>query len=393
VRRPARLAGSLSTGLSLATIGYVWVGYPLLVSAVARRRPVELEPEAGWRLPTVTVVVCALDEEDVIAGKVTELLAADYPTELLDVVVVTDGSTDRTADVARAAGGGRCRVLESPVRGGKPAAVARGVAAASGDVVVLSDANNHYEQTTVARLVAPFADPRVGATVGAKRVEGGDDRVAVGDGAYWRYEAAIKAAESKAGSCTAASGEVMALRRTAIVELPADVVNDDFWLLLGVLRSGARVVYVPEARSVERSSASSGDERARRARMTAGRFEVAARGAAVLPEDRRLRWQIVSHKYLRLALPGAFLGGLLGAAVWTGAGGGRIARLVLGSQVAFHAVSLAARGAAGPGRRSLTVPAFVLDANIATVRGFLAWRRGTYRGGWDRVRRAEEVDR
>ena len=383
-----------STAASLGTIAYVWVGYPLLVSGLARRRPpeTELPSDPDWTLPTVTVVVAALDEEQVIGAKVTELLGSDYPAELLDIVVVTDGSTDLTAQRAFFAGGSRCRVLESDERCGKSAAVNRGVSIATGEIVVFSDANNHYEPDTIARLVSGFADRQIGATVGAKRVAGGVDEVAVGDGVYWRYESAIKAAESRAGSCTAASGEIMALRRSAIVELPPGVVNDDFFLILGVLRSGLRVRYVPEARSFEPSSASAADERARRTRMAAGRFETVARGWALLPDDRQLRWQIVSHKYLRLTLPWSFLGGLTGAAVWVLAGGRRSARVTLGAQAAFHVVSVWASRTTHQGRlgKVLTIPAFLLDANVATARGFVAWRRGAYRSGWDRVRRAEE---
>jgi biofilm PGA synthesis N-glycosyltransferase PgaC len=382
-----------TTLASIGTIGYVWAGYPLLVGLLARYRPVAVDPDPRWTLPTVTVVVAALDEERVIGEKVTELLGSTYPAELLDVVVVTDGSTDATAEVARLAGGSRCRVLESSARAGKPAAVNRGVAAAVGEIVVLSDANNRYEPETVERLVAPFADPSVGATVGAKRVSGGLDAVAVGDGIYWRYESAIKAAESRSGSCTAASGEVMAVRRSSVVELPPGIVNDDFFLVLGVLRSGSRVVYVSDARSVERSSASVEDERARRTRMAAGRFDNAAQGRSLLPDGRRLQWQIVSHKYLRLALPLAFLGSLIGSVVWVAAGGRRFARLLLGGQLAFHAVSVLGRRIRVGGRigKALGIPSFLLDANIATVRGFGAWRRGTFRGGWDRVQRADDA--
>lgn len=150
---------------------------------------------------------------------------------------------------------------------------------------------------------------------------------------------------------------------------------------------------MPDARSVERSSASVADERARRTRMAAGRFDNVACGRSLLPQDGRLRWQIVSHKYLRLVLPAAFLGAFVGSAVWVVAGGRRWARLVLGGQIAFHALSVVGRRARIGGRigKALGIPGFLLDANIATVRGFVAWRRGTFRGGWDRVQRADEV--
>ena len=385
------LAG-VSTGASIGVIGYVWAGYPLLISALARLRPVAEVTDPAWVLPTVTVVVAALDEEAVIADKVTELLECDYPPELLDVVVVCDGSGDRTAAHAAAAGPGRCRVIDDGARAGKSAAVNRGVAASVADIIVLSDANNHYDVGTVGRLVAPFADPTVAATVGAKRVVGGAAEVTVGEGAYWRYESTIKTAESRAGSCTAASGEVMAVRRDVVAELPPGVINDDFFLILGALRSGGRVVYVPDACSVETSSATSADERSRRTRMAAGRFEAVSRGRSLLPDDHQLRWQIISHKYLRLALPWAFLGGLFGSMGWVATGGRRLARVVCAGQIGFHAASVIGHCWRPAGRvgRLLSVPAYLLDVNVAIARGFVAWRRGTYRHGWERVRRAGE---
>lgn len=372
----------------LAVIGYVYAGYPALVvlaARLARARP-PVPPLAA--LPAVTLVIAAHNEEDVLEKKLANALELDYPADRLEVLVAADGSDDGTVDIARRFDDAGVRVLHRPERRGKSAAINRAVAAAGGDIVVFSDANNHYEVQTLRRLVEPFADPEVGVVTGAKEVAEGDGQLA-GEGVYWRYEDAIKRAESDLGCCTAVAGEITAIRRELIEPIPAEIINDDFWLAMRAIVQGVRVVYAPEARSIEPPSGDLGAERIRRTRMVAGRFQAMARSRELLPIDQpRVVWQVVSHKYLRPLVPAA-MAAVAGGTAMGLRGRRRGARVALLGQVVFY--GMAAAGGRPTGRRRvdrlLTIPRFLVSSNWAAVRGGHAYVTGRATSVWTRVDR------
>jgi len=230
--------------ISVALVAYVYAGYPLALALLAR-----LRPKPGWKppddLPAVTLVIAAYNEEDVIARKLENSLGLDYPSDRLQIIVAADGSSDSTAEIVRSYSDRGVELSYSPERMGKSAAVGRALSLARGDVVVLSDANNLYAADALRLLVAPFADPRVGAVSGAKVVSGEEGGVGESEGAYWRYESFIKAQETRLGSCTGACGEILAVRRELLEPPPASVINDDFYIAMRVIRKGYRLVYVP----------------------------------------------------------------------------------------------------------------------------------------------------
>jgi cellulose synthase/poly-beta-1,6-N-acetylglucosamine synthase-like glycosyltransferase len=340
--------------------------------------------------PTVTLVIAAHNEERVIEKKLANSLELDYPTDRFEILVAADGSDDGTVDLARRFEDSGVRVLHRPERQGKSAAINRAVADASGEIVVFSDANNHYEAQTLRRLIDPFADADVGVVTGAKEVAEGDGQV-VGEGAYWRYEDAIKRAESDLGCCTAVTGEVTAIRRELIEPIPPEIINDDFWLAMRAIAQGARVVYAPDARSIEPPSGDLGAERIRRTRMVAGRFQAMARWRVLLPVDRpRVVWQVVSHKFLRPLVPAAMLAVLAGTLLGMR---GRPRRLPIAAavgQTLFYGLAAAGGRPTGSRRldRLLTIPRFLVSSNWAAVRGFHAYVTGQATSVWTRVDRA-----
>jgi len=219
--------------LSAALIVYTHAGYPLVLRALLalRRHPVETWPgitegqrrrggqevavaAEGQSLPSVSLIVPAYDEEEVIAAKVANALALEYPRERLQLIVASDGSTDATAERARAAGADL--VLELPP-GGKVAALNAAAEQASGELLACSDANSVWAPDALRRLVAPFADPAVGYACGQVRfVDAGGDNL---EGAYWRYEMAVREMESALGGITAGNGAIYAVRRSAYLPL------------------------------------------------------------------------------------------------------------------------------------------------------------------------------
>jgi len=375
--------------LSAALLFYVYIGYPLITAGLARFKP--REEYAISESPAVTLIIAAYNEEAVLEKKLKNTAELNYPPEKLQVIVAADGSTDATAAIAEAFTKRKVLLSYSKERRGKVAAVARAVKIAAGEIVVLSDANNLYPVYALKSLVQPFTDTRVGAASGAKHVEKEGDSLSASEGLYWKYESWIKRNESRLHTCTAAAGEILAVRRELFPQFPADVVNDDFYILLHVLRSGLRVAYVPAAESWERVSQSAEDEVKRRARISAGRFQAVSRSLGWLPwNDPLAVWQIISHKYLRLAIPFAMLGALISnlylaffnpqERVW--------ALWLLAAQVVFYLLAVLGRkfNLKGFGK-ALYLPAFLVDSNLATLRGFFRQARKGQDAAWEKAKR------
>jgi len=371
---------------AVGLIVYTLVGYPAIMAALARVRPRPVRADPGFE-PSVSLIVVAYNEADVIAGRLENCFALDYPRDRLEILVAADGSDDDTAAIA-----GRfpdVHVLHRPERDGKLAAMNRAAAAAHGEVLVFSDANNRYEPAAVRRLVAPFADPAVGSTTGRKAIDDGSGRALdAAEGLYWRYESRLKEWESRIGSVTAVAGEIIAFRREAFPSAPPGSITEDFVQAMLVAADGWRVVYVPDAVSLERASATVGDEAVRRSRLVTGRGQALARLLPLLARrDPALVWRVISHKALRPLVPWALVAGA--ASNLSLARGRRWARAAAIGQAGFYSAAVAGWRFERAGRRSrlLYLPYYFCRMNLATVAG--AWRflTGRHEAVWARVER------
>jgi cellulose synthase/poly-beta-1,6-N-acetylglucosamine synthase-like glycosyltransferase len=240
-RAPARTPAWWVFWASLASVGYAYVGFPMV--AVVRgllRREDRYEDAAT---PTVSVVIAAHNEGAVISSKLENILALDYPRDRLAVVVASDGSTDETAARVLTAGSDRVRLLDLPRRGKGPT-LDDAVAASSGEILVFTDADVVTPPEAMRHLIAPFADPRVGAVAAEKRDrDHGDTGTAR---ASWRARRMVRQMLSRGGSVSGAQGHLYALRRELYRPLPPDVV-DDFAIPAQALLAGRRLVYAPGA--------------------------------------------------------------------------------------------------------------------------------------------------
>jgi cellulose synthase/poly-beta-1,6-N-acetylglucosamine synthase-like glycosyltransferase len=230
---------------------------------------------------------------------------------MLEIIVVADGSSDATAEIARGFECEGVKVMFAPERRGKSAALNRAVAVASGEIVVFSDANAFYESDALAKLVRNFADAEVGAVSGNKTVRRGSTAIADSEGFYWKYESFIKKQETLTGSTIGVVGEMNAIRRALYPGIPEHIVNDDSYLCLATLRSGHRVVYEPQAVSFETPAQSMADEVVRRKRITAGRYQQMFTPSLWIGLPPAAIFKLVSHKYLRLMLPLLMIGALV----------------------------------------------------------------------------------
>jgi glycosyltransferase involved in cell wall biosynthesis len=350
--------------LAASLVGYTYAGFPLLVLARAGLRP---RPHRRAPItPSVSVLVAARNEADVIAEKVANLLALDYPAECLEIVVASDGSEDATVARARSGGDPRVQVLDLP-RLGKAGALNAAAAAARGEVLVFTDANSMLEPSALRALVAPLADADVGGVAGDQRYLKGQE--SSGERGYWSFDRMLKLAESRAGNVISATGALYAIRRELFRPVPAGV-TDDFALSTGVICHGRRLVFEPGAVAWEPVGASADAELARKVRvMTRGLNGVLLRRELLDPRRHGFyALQLFSHKLLRrlMALPLVAIG-VSGATLARRARVYRLACSIEGAVLCLGGAGalLERRRRRGP---LLAVPAYFCLVNLASLR-------------------------
>ena len=285
--------------VSAALIVYTHLGYPLALRLlVALRRPSK-PPAEQAELPRVSLIVAAYDEEEVIEGKVANALALDYPRELLELIVASDGSFDATAERARDAGADL--VLELP-RGGKLATQNAAAEQASGEILAFSDANSIWRPDALRQLVAPFADPQVGYACGQVRfLDAAGDNL---EGAYWRYEMSVRKLESSLAGITAGNGAIYAVR--AEDYLPLDPSGShDLSFPFALAKRGKRSLYVPDAGAEEKMVPTLEGEFARKRRMMVGIWDIVVGEGMISPRgySTLYAFELFSHRLLRYLTP------------------------------------------------------------------------------------------
>ncbi|MEM9695738.1 MAG: glycosyltransferase family 2 protein [Myxococcota bacterium] len=368
---------------SAAFVGYTYIGYPLLLWTASRLRPKRVN--RGPIEPTVSVVLAAHDEADNIGRKLDNLLELDYPPDKLEIIVVSDGSSDGTDDIVQRyvseADAPSVLLSRNEEAAGKAMALNLGVARATGDVILFCDARQPIDRGALRALVRWFSDPQIGAVSGALQM--GSDK---GPGLYWAYEKLIREAESRFDSVVGATGALYAIRRALWRDLPRGTLLDDVYTPLHIALQGFRVTFEPDARVYDEEASIEG-EFARKARTLAGNFQL----MNLLPElwsprRNRLFPQLVSHKIMRLACPYALVA-LYGANAYlvaTRAPGWPFYAVTLAGQTLVYGAALRATvgGGEASGRLERVSHAFV-TLNAAAVEGLrrylasdLGWTSG-----------------
>ena len=321
---------------SLAALAWTHALYPATVALAGRvyKRCVALDPE--YR-PSVAVIVTAYNEESAIERRLENLRALDYPPELLELVVTSDASTDRTEELAEAAG---ARVIRNQ-RGGKVAAQDAAVRTTEAEVVAFSDANATWAPDALRKLVRNFADPRVAYVCGRLRLEAPDGSNK--EGVYWRYELLTREGESRLGSVTAGNGAVYALRRSDYAEVDPRF-GHDLSLPYLMVQRGRRAVYEPEALAFERPTPTNESEYRRKVRMFEHAWLIVLRGRMLRGQKPGYLLALVSHRHLRYA-SGLLHLILLGSSIAL-LGQGTVYAVLLGLQLGLLAAALAGVGIA-----------------------------------------------
>lgn len=373
----------------LGLVAYSYLIYPALVWAAARvwGAPAQATPVPDDALPSVSILVAAHNEEDVIAQRVANLLASDYPHEKLEVLVGSDGSSDRTNQIVDQVADPRVRLLAFDQRGGKASVLNRSAPEARGEVLVLTDANTDFAPSAVRRLVEALLAPGVTVACGRLVLVDPADGSNV-DGLYWRYETFIKRAEGRLHAVLGANGANYALRNEHFTPLPPHTIIDDFLEpLLAKLRHGGAIVYQPESLATEETAPAIGSEFARRARIGAGGFQSLPHvWRLVSPRYGWTALAFVSHKLLRWVTPFLLVGALVANVALACQPGYAV---LLAAQGLFYAGSLVGafyRGGGAVGR-ALRMAAMFTGMNAALAYGFVKWLLGLQRGTWRRTTR------
>lgn len=369
--------------ISLVLLVYVYAGYPLLAWAIARLRPRPVQARDDHR-PRVSVLIAAFNEAASIERTVRDKLDQDYPTDLLEVLVVSDASDDGTDAIVEGIGDARVRLVRQEPRAGKTSGLNLIAPLATGEVLVFSDANSLYAPDTIAELVKPLADPEVGYVTG-RMLYRAPDGSPTGEGcsAYMRYENQLRAWETSLGSIVGVDGGVDAIRRDVWQPMRADQLPD-FVAPLKVRERGYRVVYQPTARLYEDALSDSGDEFRMRVRVTLRAYWAMKDMAGLLDPLRYglFAWQLWSHKLLRYLAPFFQLGVLVANLALVGRGGAW--QTLLGLQAVFYGVVVAAhvlRDSRLPG--PMAAAYYLCVVNLASGLAFLQFLMGKKKVTWN----------
>ena len=321
---------------SLAALAWTHVLYPATVALAARVHTRRVALDDGY-LPSVAVIVTAYNEEGSIERRLENLRALDYPSELLEIVVTSDASNDRTEELAEAAG---ARVIRNP-RGGKVAAQDAAVRATEAEVVAFSDANATWTPAALRKLVRNLADPQVAYVCGRLRLEAPDGSNK--EGVYWRYELVTREGESRLGSVTAGNGSIYALRRSDYAEVDPRF-GHDLSLPYLVVQGGRRAIYEPQAIASERPTPTNESEYRRKVRMFEHAWLIVLRGRMLRGQRPGYLVALISHRHLRYA-SGLLHLILLGSSIAL-LGRGAVYAVFLGLQLGLLAAALAGVGIA-----------------------------------------------
>jgi biofilm PGA synthesis N-glycosyltransferase PgaC len=366
--------------VSAGAILYSYAIYPLLLALVPVRQR-SIARSSDW--PSVSILISMFNEEKHITARIENLLALDYPADKLEILIGSDGSTDRTNELVRKFGDRRVKLHAFEQRGGKPSVLNRLVPQARGELLVFSDANAMFGRDVLRKLARNFADPQIGGVCG-RLVLHGENR-ATDEGPYWKLETYLKTRESAIDSCLGANGAIYAIRKSCWPDIPDNTFVDDFVIGMRVRERGRRVIYDTEAVATEELPQSVGHEMARRIRIGAGDFQ-----ALVLCWRSLMPWRgfhsiaFWSHKVLRWFGPFFMIAALVSNFALLPH---PVFLVTMILQLLFYALALLGQLTRARKVVFLSAPYYFVTINLALLFGFFRFITGTQQAAWKRTAR------
>lgn len=381
--------------ISLFIVFYSYLGYGIFIFLILKIRRFFVKPRkprTDYEWPPVTLITAAFNEETIIKEKIKNTLQLDYPSEKLHIVFITDGSSDRTEQLAREFDG--IEVMHEPERRGKIAAIHRAMKMVKTPIVIFSDANTLISNEAIKKIVWHYQFPDTGGVAGEKKIlSTADGKVAgAGEGLYWKYESALKKLDADLYSVVGAAGELFSIRTDLYQPVASNVILDDFIISLNICLKGYRIAYEPGAYAMEMPSSSLEEEQKRKVRISAGAFQSMVMMKSLFNIFRYpvLSFEYISHRVLRwtlcpVLLPVIFLLNLV--IVWKG--GGILYQLVLAGQILFYLSALISwiLSKRHIKIKLLYVPYYFVFQNYCLYLGFFKHLKGKQSVLWDKAER------
>jgi len=383
----------------LLIVFYTYLGYGILLYIIIRLKrflagkPREAAMPDDEALPTMTLMICAYNEEDVVAEKMANTLALDYPKDKLRIMWVTDGSNDNTNELLSAYP--EVDIVFSPERKGKTAALKHGLRELKTRYVAFTDANTMINKTALREIARQFLDPTVGCVSGEKRVAArqAGEMAAEGEGLYWRYESTLKRWDSELYSAMGAAGELYAIDPTLCQEVPDEALLDDFMMSMLIVDKGKRIAYTPDAYAQEYGSANIHEESKRKRRIAAGGLQSIWWLRHMLNPFHHplVAFQYISHRVLRWSLtPVAMVMLILTNIALVLMGSGTLYTIILMLQALFYLMALAGWIMSLNGRKNklLYTAYYFIFMNLNVFRGMAYLKSHHNSGAWEKAKRS-----
>ena len=384
---------------SLLIVFYTYIGYGILLYIIIRVKrlfwgsPQKAVLPADDELPSMTLMICAYNEEDVVAEKMENTLALDYPKDKLRIMWVTDGSSDRTNELLKAYP--EVDIVFSPERRGKTAALKHGLRELKTRYVAFTDANTMINAGALREIARLFTDPTVGCVSGEKRVAArkAGEMAAEGEGLYWRYESTLKRWDNELYSTMGAAGELYAMDPKLCREVPDEALLDDFMMSMYVVQAGKRIAYTPDAYAQEYGSANIFEESKRKRRIAAGGLQSIWWLRSMLNPFHQplVTFQYVSHRVLRWSItPIAMVLLLLVNIALVAMGAGNFYTVILILQILFYLMALAGwlLNRYGYKNKLLYTAYYFMFMNFNVFRGMAYLRTHGKSGAWEKAKRS-----
>lgn len=382
----------------LFIIFYTFFGYGILLFAIVKlkkrfKKPFEFSPNAS--LPTVTLLIAAFNEENIIEEKIKNCLALDYPKEKLEIIFITDGSSDDTPNII--AKYSEIKLLHENTRAGKMAAIKRAIPLIKNEITVFTDANTFLNATAIKELVKHYQNPKVGAVAGEKRimVAQSADASTAGEGFYWKYESALKKWDYQLYSNVGAAGELFSIKTALYPPVESDTIVDDHMIAMRIAEKGYIIAYEPNAYALESASANTKEELKRKIRIAAGGIQSIFRlkKSANPFHNPILTFQYISHRVLRWTItPWLMIFVLLlNVAICLNYPGLLLYQTLLILQLLFYVAAII--GAILESKsikiKVLFIPFYFCMMNYATILGTFRYFKGKQSAAWEKsIRKA-----
>ncbi len=385
--------------IALFIVFYTYIGYGILLYIIIRLkrlfvgRPHEAVLPADDELPTMTLMICAYNEEDIVKEKMANTLALDYPKDKFRIMWVTDGSNDHTNELLAAYP--EVDIVFSPERRGKTAALKHGLRELKTRYVAFTDANTMINTGALREIARLFSDPTVGCVSGEKRVAArkAGEMASEGEGLYWRYESTLKRWDSELYSAMGAAGELYAIDPQLCREVPDEALLDDFMLSMYVVQAGKRIAYTSDAYAREYGSANIYEESKRKRRIAAGGLQSIWWLRSMLNPLRQplVTFQYVSHRVLRWSItPVAMVLLLIVNIALVAMGAGTFYTVMLILQTLFYLMALAGwlTNRFGYKNKLLYTAYYFMFMNFNVFRGMAYLRSHGKSGAWEKAKRS-----